>query len=767
MKVVRANDAPAMENVYESRAWERHARATEAQRAHRSASDARRPALTNRIPPDDAGSVFVSPLTGQSMPMSQFTHNNMVPFYRGAVKQSVRPDAFNSRLEAFTGVDSVGGPVGVKEEANAFFIPQRNDAGLKQSADDLRVAYLSSMQPSRNRTHEQPMSMLVGKPGVAGGATGDVYYDQRQYAYTPNVDQLRPLSRPKLTFEGRLNPGEAMTAARPALPQIVKQQTRMPFKEQTSANDFFRTTGAYTAQTSRPDFVVQDTARQTTSANYYVGPGAPANTFGPSQQASAAASAPHRVHLQGGRVGPAAPSTQTRAGDYGKAGVVAYPNERDTTATRTVPGLVTSAIKAIVQPFADIFKPTRKEEMVGASREFGNIGVGGIPVQPKLTIYDANDVARTTLKQTGIVEAPLANLRGNHKPGAAYDPEEYRARTSLKETTLAEAAVVNLYGANVRHVLPVHDPDAVARTTLKETTLRDGTWDGRLGGDAPGIGRRAYVRDPCLDLKVTTRDTLDRVETNVNPAVSRAAGKIVDPEAWRTSATMREMTARFGHTDGSEGAIGGLQNLGRQGAYTTTANDIRYTQRQALEASGVTYGAAQRPQGTEAGGYIVAPTDVKDTQRQTLSDSDYYGTASSAAKGGAPTSQQMDRSMNSRSDRDFIAANLDARGPTTEGPKAGTAIDQLGATASPDPQRTTVQYDAGDFVASRPMQFTAATLGVVEQDKMVSAELTGAQSDDRLLQDLQSAAIQRNANAVAQPAFGGGGGGGGASPEPL
>lgn len=751
-RVAYRGDAPSMNDAYESHAWER-ARRMEQSAANRSAADALDPARTNRVPPNDSAAVFVSPLTGKPMPMSEFTHNNMVPFFGGSVKQNTRDTAFTSQLETFTGLDpTVRKP---KVESDPFFVPLANNANYGGVADDIRTSYLATMPPSRLKKHEQPMAMLVGKPGIANGETGDVYYDQRKYAQEKTVDQLRAATRPKTTYGGRVLPGEGNTAARMPIPQVVKEQTRQPMKVQNTADDFFRTTGARIAQTGRPDFVLPCTARQTTGANsFYLGPGGVASGVNrASVESDAQVSEPHRVTLCGPQLGPAAPATSSRVNDYGKSGTVAYPNERDITTTREYGrgNVLSSVVKALTAPFSDVFKHTRKEDMIDAPRLFGNIGPTGVAAQPKLTVYDANDVARTTRKETGLAEVPLINLRGTLRPGVAHDPDDV-PRTTLKQTLLAESAQVNLYGGNVRKMLTVHDPDDLPATTMKEVSLRDGTYDGRLGGE--GMGRRVYVRDPDVDAKTTIRDTLDCVDTNLNPSMSRAAGMVVDPDVWKTQYTLRDLQKRFGMTDGTEGSVGGLQNVGRQGAYTTTANDVKPTQKQTLSAAGVEYGIAQRPQGTDAGGYQVAPKDIKDTQKQTLSDNDYYGIGASAASGAAATSQEMDRALNMRNDRDIIAASLDVRPPTTEGPKAGTSLDKYGDSAQLDTQRTTTDYDSYKHVSSKPLQVVNAGLGQVSQETL-PPELLEYQADSRFNSDVAGSSTQRAANPFVLPSFSG------------
>jgi hypothetical protein len=58
--------------------------------------------LVNKDNGCQSNSIF-SNLSGQSVNQEGF-HNNMVPFFRGQVKQNVSDNTYNTRLESFTGV---------------------------------------------------------------------------------------------------------------------------------------------------------------------------------------------------------------------------------------------------------------------------------------------------------------------------------------------------------------------------------------------------------------------------------------------------------------------------------------------------------------------------------------------------------------------------------------------------------------------------------------------------------------------------------------
>jgi hypothetical protein len=708
------------------------------------------------------------------MPLDQFTHNNMVPFFGGSMKQDTRATNANaSVLESFTGVRD-GTLYQPKQAHGALFTPQdtRQDLAFGAMGDDIRDAYLATMPLPKNRAHEQPAPELVGRPGVANGETGDVYYDQRRYTGERSVDQMRVLSNPKTTFGGRMLPGATFGVDRPTVGQATKQHTVLI--KQTSAADLLPAGGALTAARGRPTTLLMDTARQITGTRGYVGPG---GSTAVQQRAAARARASHssyRAVLRGPQAGPAqAPGRDVT--DYGKSGVSLRPTARQATEQRTYQhqGLLATAVKKLIAPLQDMVRVARKEVLVDAPRAFGNIQQHST-VQPKLTVYDANDVARTTLKETGIAEAPLANMRltsykstapedpartarkemllaeaplanmrlTSYKPTAPEDP----ARTARKETLLAEAAMANLYGGNVRHMLTVHDSDDLPRTSMKETMLRDGSQDGVIGATQ----HQGPARSPGDVARATTRNTLMDVDGIRNTAPVRgAASAVQDPDAWQLPATHRDMAR---DRDVSDGVVASAVQR-RGGAYATTDAEVARTQRETLTLAGDVYGSATSS--GAPGGYGIAPREVRDTQRQALSDTDYYGPGGAAATGGSQVSHASAEAMTVHLDKEVVAMGEIGRGPTLTGPKAGANVAVMGEGAGLDPQRETTQFR--EMALGRPVPGEAirhhpdcsAGGGGDMGDTTVDRQRYGEDSGDRFDDSVQGAQRQLHANPFA------------------
>jgi hypothetical protein len=380
--------------------------------------------------------------------------------------------------------------------------------------------------------------------------------------------------------------------------------------------------------------------------------------------------------------------------DYGKASVQVYCNERrDLTTTRTYQGNFATAVKALVAPITDLLRYTRKEDYDDAPfREFGNVGPGGV-VQPKMTVYDANDVARTTIKETNLSEAEAVNMRTG---------------TALR--------------------LTVYDPEDVARTARKETTLRDGTWDGTLSFP---VARGAAV-DPDDVQRPTGRETMDEPDTVRNPGATRAAGVAYDPEDWAPSTTQKQVLTDAGKGDYSDGNV---YQGGRGGGYATAEYNAHATQKQYTSDAGVQYGMAALG---EAGGYEVAPLDMRDVQRAALADTDYYG-ASGPGSSAAQMSYTDALAMRNEGVREVVE---EGREPTASSVKLAAGAEASGRAARMTSQG--LQTGDIDFVGRiAPLPTDAWTLGDVTR--------ANVDDDERIDDRLAFEALNNNAQRADNP----------------
>lgn len=384
------------------------------------------------------GPMMNSSLSGQKIMQ---VHNNMSPYFSGSAPPGAdiingMMDGINTtRLEMFTGAPGVL-PIN-KRESESLFKPTSFRVGTNMDAmDHVRSNYMDSVQLPRNRANELPFKQeIVGRPGVRGGKTGDVYFDEREFTLPPTIDNLRSCANPKESYQGRFIPGSSTTSTnRPKQGPIVENKKNSLIREQKTADDFFRTTGSTTQRTIHPVYNAKTTERQSTLRPYAggVSRATPASSLA---HASDTSSVMFRTPLGSLPVGHAV-TTVKEIDDYGKGNILVYGNERDVTGARTRNGNLTTAVKAIIAPIQDLLKTSKKEEMISGPRRDGNI-VGSRAI-PKLTVYDSQDVAKTTRKETGIHDV--------HQCGAGMRP-----------TTVMRGQMV--------------DPDNIAKTTLKEDTV--------------------------------------------------------------------------------------------------------------------------------------------------------------------------------------------------------------------------------------------------------------------------------------------------------
>lgn len=719
--------------------------------------------------------VVRSTLSGMDMPADQFTHNNMVPFYGGSVRQPNAADAYSGRLEAFTGEGGARAMGPRRQERAPMFSPHQTDFG-GMGAEDVRAAYLASMPAPRNRAHEAPAPQQVGRPGVSvAGATGDVYYDARQAVLPKGVDDLRPATRPRTTYEGRVLPGGVASGGvqRPQQPHMAQQ--RQNTVTERGPGDLLRTTGAVVRPAVRPAVEAKQTSRQDTTRAYVGAAGSAASTSAASGRAPRPVEPRDpmrdRSSLRAPAPGPAGVTGPSGVTDYGRESIAA-PRKEDSVARGRL-GTLTGALKALVAPLQDMIRQTRKEEMVDAPRAFGNPGAGGASgVMPKMTVYDSADVARTTMREAGLVEAPRANLRGPALRGTVHDPEDV-LRTTLKQAGLAEAPAANLRGpvhrgsvhdpedtmrttlkqatmveapmANLRgpaHRLTVFDPEDVARATLKETGIVDATGAGVM---APPVFKGQAVMDEDPAARATCRQTLGAVSSVRHAAPGAVAHPAYDVDDWAPGATLKQMAAEAGRGGPVDGHVGALSE-GGLGGYAGADVVAPVTQRQVGVDSDY-FGNMQSGVEQSAGAYGLSPDDIpRTTQRVLAADSDYFGTGGAHIPGAVSYVSAQAAEVDPT--RELLQQG---RVPTASSVKVAAGVEATGLAQRMDPQRSSTLYAGGGALPALPVPTPTGDLlgdgtrGIV--DRSVLAELHAA--SDRMTDNIAAATTQLGDNPYA------------------
>ena len=389
------------------------------------------------------GDYLVSELTGSQMKTKDFTHNNMTPFFGGRVKQNVAPATNTGILDSFTGsgINQIK-----KREVETMFdtarAPYGNPYGLESSADFIK----SRINDPRNRGGERPFEPVRVAPGVnegfaASGKGGFQQFEVNQYMIDniKRTDELRTADNPKLTYNQPTVPGKHFIGgAAQDSGEVRKYRPDTFFVDESGERFGAAGQSEFTKETSRPVQVLKHTARPETNTDA-VGP-ATSQEFGesyvvgsyrlPSAQQYGGAG-----YRNADMTSYTSANTDAAENDYGRSGIEIRPNERNVTGTRVMGlNLVPADTGNVTVHYDDPARPTRRAESEGTIRQTGT-PVGYAGGAPAITVWDPNDVARTTVKEGTIFFDHMGIASSASAPNKlkVYDPDDIAKPTQKSQ----------------------------------------------------------------------------------------------------------------------------------------------------------------------------------------------------------------------------------------------------------------------------------------------------------------------------------------------
>lgn len=392
---------------------------------------------------------MMSSLTGEKISASEFKHNNMVPFYGGRVKQNMRDTANTNILDSYTGS---GSTQIAKKEVESMFDYKRpfgNPFGLESSTDFVE----SRMEAPRRRNNERPFEPTRVGPGVGEeyGMTGKGGFQQfevNEIMRPRTTNELRTANNPKLSYDGVVVPGQRFIARGAEDPgEVRKYRPDRFFVDETNSRAGAAAPVGLVKEASRPIQVLPHTTRTDTSTEFF-GPGAGQEAF----QGYVAGSYRTPQTQQFGGAGYRNANmneyytfdTDADQADYGRSSFENRPNERTATSERTMGlNLVPAESGQVTTRYQDDAKPTRREELESATREFGS-ATGYAGGAPAATVWDPTDVARTTVKETTVHwdYRGIAGSASQPNKLKVYDPKDI-----AKPTQKAQLSNRQYYGS--------------------------------------------------------------------------------------------------------------------------------------------------------------------------------------------------------------------------------------------------------------------------------------------------------------------------------
>jgi len=557
-------------------------------------------------------------LTGEPITVENFSHNNMTPFFGGSIKQSVDENCNREMFENHTGTSDISHK---KKEIGSLFKPEPNVSNA-YGAGNLDGYMQDRYIVGNKRDNVGPTPSIKVGPGLNKGFTsqpsgGFHQTDTRDYILPKTTNELRIQSDPKISYRTPIISG--MKNAKPGKVGTMEKNRPETYYKNTP-DRYLTTTGAVMASRQRPNIVMKHVNRPKTENEKRIGPAGPA--IGGNMKLRTKIKQSTRVQLSGPGYGGAnaAGEWDKDNHDYGKRTTRVRNTIRQKTGNSKHIGNIgatqTHGNKCMNN---QNLRRTRKTNVVGNGRWAGNAyGSKG-----KGTVYDPNDIARVTIKETNIDNNRTGNMQGLETKGTVYDPNDI-ARVTIKETNIDDTRTGYIQGLETKGA--VYDPNDIAKKTIKETNIDDN----RTGNLA--TFKKPLQYDPTDIARVTTKETAIMLDN---------MGNFESHDNNGTGYQIKEMEA---------------QPTNRQ----TTS--IEYV---------------NNPEFRGDGGYKVTKVDAPNTNRQFTSDIEYQG----GAGGGdvKPVSYSDVYNSTIKSIRETIAVG---RVPAATGPQQSLGSDGVKMTTN-------------------------------------------------------------------------------------
>ena len=373
-------------------------------------------------------------LTGQSVDMSYFRHNNMAPFFGSKSHSNNASNATESQLDHQNGSGSQH--ISKKEQSPMFSPGQNNDwtHGMPSSSDFIQ----SRVNPSNKLTGIKPFEPIQVGPGLGLGANIKVSNDGlnngmmvRDKWIDKNVDDLRAKNKQKASGLGLLGyegPAKSYVSERGNIGIVEKNRVNKTFEQ--GQDRLLTTTGLEKGHTLRPIQVERNVNRPDTTTDY-VGAAGFKNS---SHQLEGMTEYRESTNIQLNSLPllPAYAAGKSGAydNDYGSKTTSSYNNNRTVSnEQQSYYGALGGAFGSIFSPILDVLRPSRRENTIGSLRPYQNAKT---PVSNSY-VYNSNDIPDTTNRE--LTENSKYHMNVSGASSGGYQTTHVNVPQTIKETT--------------------------------------------------------------------------------------------------------------------------------------------------------------------------------------------------------------------------------------------------------------------------------------------------------------------------------------------
>jgi len=477
-------------------------------------------------PTYNSGKTVISALTGLPMSAEEFSHNNMVPFFRGALKQNVSDDANRSMLDNMigTGFNQIE-----KREQAPLFDPVREPTGNVTGLENFSDFMQDRVVASTNRANEFPIEPTKVGPGIGQGFSslpigGFQQFEIQEVARRNlSVDELRYESNPKLTYEGVVIPGKAIGTQRGDIGEVRKYHPDRFYMNEDGERNFTTATADNLRPAARPDQVMKFQTRTETSAPIQ-GPAGPTDVTATYTVPSFRAPFVRQQdgygyrNADGSTYGVA--NTDAPNNDFGAAAVELPVNQRNVTSER---GQALNLKPAGVPAAMTVYDPndvarTTVRETTGANDWVG--GAVGVEAT-KLTVYDPTDIMRVTHRNTNAEVDTALNVTRAGVPGAATLRYPDNWRNTSKQANTDRSSYTGPAGSARATGEQVYD----GAYAMRQNGMKELSSVGRQPMNGNGILPTFNGEDNVnMSYRKITMDSVNDRDNVINRVISPGAG---------------------------------------------------------------------------------------------------------------------------------------------------------------------------------------------------------------------------------------------------
>jgi hypothetical protein len=382
----------------------------------------------------DSTQIGYESLTGQKVDCDYFRHNNMVPYFGGKLRsRNHDSNGTEALIDTYTGA---GSQVITKREQAPLFVPADHYQwahGTPNQSD----FYQSRMNPSMKMTNVKPFEEVMVGPGLGLGYTteGAGGYNSGMMArdqwLDKTVDELRVANKPKASGLGALGyegPANSYIKELGSIGQVEKNRVTKTFE--MGPDRLMTTTGLEKGAALRALPIDRSVSRPETATSYIGGAGAYVDgnyvdgEYMPSKH----------VDLGSLPLGPASGTKYANAteGDYEARSMYSYPNNRtanQVNSDNSYFGTVGGAIGAVVSPLLDVLRPSRRQNVVGNLRTYGDAGT---TVANSYLMNPADRTPTTIRETTENSKFHLQSNSGIRQNGGAYKITKHQPITNAR-----------------------------------------------------------------------------------------------------------------------------------------------------------------------------------------------------------------------------------------------------------------------------------------------------------------------------------------------